>query len=59
MQNVQVVPYFGKQLIKTFSAPLIIYRHEIAEASGLIAHSFGTEEFDRYLMFFKKVRSHH
>nr|CAF04077.1 sperm associated antigen [Suberites domuncula] len=28
--------------------------HDIAEANGLISHSFGTEEVDRHLVLFKK-----
>lgn len=32
----------------------MFYRHEIAEDAGLLAHSFGEEEVDRYIMIFKK-----
>lgn len=30
-------------------------RHEVAEAAGLISHSFGVEDVDKYIMLFKKV----
>lgn len=33
---------------------ILFYRHEIAEDAGMIAHSFGEEEVDRYIMVFKK-----
>ena len=33
----------------------MVYRHEIAEAAGLISQAFGTEEVDRHIVLFKKV----
>ena len=35
----------------------VYFRHEIAELNGLISQSFGIEEYDRHLVFFKKVSS--
>ena len=38
---------------------LCVYSHEIAETAGLLAHSFGEDEVDRYVMLFKKVCRDH
>ena len=34
---------------------VLVYRHEIAEAAGLISQAFGTEEVNRHIVLFKKV----
>ena len=38
-------------VIECYSSP----RHEVAEAAGLISHSFGVEDVDKHIVLFKKV----
>lgn len=35
-------------------APLLFFRHDIAEVAGLVGMSFGQEGVDRYIIVYKK-----
>lgn len=42
-------------ILDTFEFSLNSFRHDVADIAGISAFAFGEEEYDRYVMIFKKV----
>lgn len=54
----QIIVPILKLVVQVFFVCGLSCRHEVAETAGLISHSFGVDDDDKYIILFKKVHSY-